>query len=75
MNVDLAVLRKEAAARTIHKADRLALWWLDPKFIEALEGVVGRDTTTELVRTDVQLYVAVGGRVIEERVSGKRIVA
>ncbi len=72
---DLAVLRKDAASRPIHKAEQLAIWWLDPKFIEALEGVVGRDTTMELVRTDGQLYVTVGGRVIEGRVSRESLLA
>jgi hypothetical protein len=42
--VDFADLRKGATSRPIHKADRLTNWWLDPKFIETLEGVVGRDT-------------------------------
>jgi len=62
---DVDLLRKDAASRPIHRVDELAIWCLEPRFLDALEPLVGRDTRIELVRTEGQLYATIDGRVIE----------
>jgi uncharacterized protein YaeQ len=64
-HVDAAQLRREASSRPIHKVDEIAVWRLEPSFLDALEARVGRTTKLELARSDGRLYVTVGGEVIE----------
>ena len=70
---DVDLIRRDAASRPIHRAGELAIWRLEPRFIEALEEVCGRDTTIELVHTEGQLYATVGGKVIEGHVRRERL--
>lgn len=65
---DLALLRKDAASRPIHKAEDLVIWWFEPSFLAELETLIDRDVKLEIVRTEGQLYVTIGGRMIESRV-------
>ncbi len=64
-HADLALLRREAQSRPIHKVEAIEVWRLEPSFLDALEARVGRNTKLEIVRTDGQLYVTVGGATIE----------
>ncbi len=66
---DVALLRKDAATRPIHRAEALAIWCLETRFLDELEAVIGRDTNIELVHTDGQLYATIGGKVIEGSVT------
>ena len=61
----LALLRKEAATRAIHKVETIDVWRLDPAFLDALDPKISRNTKFELVRSDGQLYVTLEGGVIE----------
>jgi len=71
---DVNLLRKDAASRPVHRAEALAIWWLEPRFLDALEEVVGRDTHIELVHTDGQLYVTINGKVIEGTITRESLV-
>ena len=64
-HVDAALLRREASSRAIHKIDEIAVWRLEPSFLDALEEQIGRTTKLELARSDGRLYVTVGDEVIE----------
>lgn len=61
----LTQLRRDAANRAIHKAETIAVWQLEPAFLDALEAKIDRRCELELVRTDGHLYVNVGGDAIE----------
>lgn len=62
---DLAPLRREITGRPVHKVETIEVWRLDTPLMDALEKVVDRHTKLEVVRTDGQLYVTVGGKVLE----------
>ncbi len=64
-HVELALLRKEAATRAIHKVEDIAVWLIAARFLDALEAHVDRHTKLELVRNDGTLYVTVDGETIE----------
>lgn len=64
-HVPLAQLQREAATRAIHKAEQIRVFRLSPTFLDALEAGLGRTTSLEIVRTDGQLYVTIGGNVTE----------
>lgn len=66
---DVALLRKDAATRPIHRAEALAIWCLETRFLDELEAAIGRDTNIELVHTDGQLYATIGGKVLEGNVT------
>ncbi|MFO0745342.1 MAG: YaeQ family protein [Myxococcota bacterium] len=65
---DLALLRKEAASRPIHKLADIAVWPLASALLDELEPHVGRETKLELVRSDGVLYLTVAGRTLESRI-------
>lgn len=62
---DLTTLRREAATRPIHKLGDIEVWLLTPAFLDALDARIERNTRLEVVRTDGQLYVTIGEKVIE----------
>ncbi len=64
-HAEVAQLRKEARAKAIHKVDAIEVWRIDPKFLDALEAKMQRNTKLELTRNDGQLYVAVSGTTLE----------
>jgi len=72
---DVGLLRKDAATRPVYKAEALAIWCLETRFLDALEEVVGRDTNIELVHTDGQLYATIGGKLIEGQLTRESLVA
>ncbi len=76
--VDLAGVRREAAARTIHKADAVEVWHIEPALVEALEQRIDRHAKLDLSRNDGRLYVDVGGASLEgaiERFSLASLIA
>ena len=73
-HVDLVLLRREAQTRSIHKIEVIEVWRLEPAFLVALEARVDRNTKLELVRTDGQLYVTVGGVTIEGTIERASLV-
>jgi uncharacterized protein YaeQ len=64
-HVEPSLLRKEAASRAIHKVDAIEVHRFDPKFIDAIEAKLDRNTKLEIVRTDGVLYVTIGGGQLE----------
>ena len=56
---------RSAGTRSIHRADHIELWRLEPAFLDALAPHIDRNTRLELVRNDGQLYVTIGDTVLE----------
>jgi uncharacterized protein YaeQ len=61
----LALLRREAATRPIHRVESIDVRLLEPSFLDALEPKIDRTTKLELLRNDEQLYVTFSGTTIE----------
>jgi uncharacterized protein YaeQ len=74
-HVDAALLRREASTRSVHKVGEIEVWRFEPSFLDAVERTFGRTTKLEIARTDGQLYVTVGGDVIEGASERVRLVA
>jgi uncharacterized protein YaeQ len=70
----LTQLRRDAANRTIHKVETIAVWQLEPTFLDALERKIDRRCALELVRTDGQLYVNLGGDAIEGTIASGSLI-
>jgi uncharacterized protein YaeQ len=71
-HVDLALLQREAATRAIHKVEAIDVWRVETALLDAVDAKLDRNAKLEIVRTDGQLYVTIGGDAIEgaiERVS------
>jgi uncharacterized protein YaeQ len=64
-HVDLALLRREASTRPIHKVESIEVWRMAPALLDALEPMLERSTTLEIARNDGTLYVTGGGKVVE----------
>jgi uncharacterized protein YaeQ len=64
-HVDAGLLRRQTTTRAIHKVEEIEVWRFEPSFLDAVERTFGRTTKLEIARTDGQLYVTVGGDVIE----------
>lgn len=64
-HVDLLLLRREAASRAIHRVDDIAVWRVEPAFLDALEGKFDRHTKLALLRTDGALYATLGDKTLE----------
>ena len=63
---DPRLLLNQAGERDIHKADRIEIYALDPKFLDQLGALTDRNSKWTLMRNDGVLYVTVG----EKTVSG-----
>jgi uncharacterized protein YaeQ len=64
-HVEMAMLRKEALNKPIHRMEEIEVWRLEPAFLAALEEKIARTTTLDITRNDGQLYVAVDGDTLE----------
>jgi len=64
-HVDLALLRREAATRAIHKLEAIEVWRVEAAFLDELDAKLDRNAKLEIVRTDGQLYVTIDGAPIE----------
>jgi uncharacterized protein YaeQ len=62
-SADIAALRDEAAS--IHHAAAIEVWQLDASFLDAVGERLERTMALEVVHTGGQLYVTVGGAVLE----------
>ena len=72
---DPSLLQREAASRPIHKIETIEVFALKGSFLDALEAATDRTSKWELVHTDGQLYVTIGGKVIEGTVTRHSLVA
>lgn len=70
----LTQLRRDAAGRAIHKAETIAVWLLEPAFLDALAATLERKDELELVRTDGQLYVTIRGQAIAGTITRDALV-
>jgi uncharacterized protein YaeQ len=73
-HVELGLLRKEAGSRPIHRASDIALWRVEPGFLDELEGKIDRNTKLSLLRTDGALYVTVGDKTVEGTITREVLV-
>jgi uncharacterized protein YaeQ len=71
---DLNALRREASARTIHKAESIDVFHLDAAFLDSLEPRFGRNTKLEIVHTDGDLYVTIDGQSLSTPLGRHRLV-
>lgn len=62
---DPALLIKAVRGKGVHRADDIELYALEPVFLDALDAASDRNARWELVHTAGQLYVTIGGKVIE----------
>jgi len=68
-HVELGMLRKEAATKPIHRVAEIAVWRIDPAFLEALEEKVTRNMKLEVTRNDGQLYLVIDGTTFETTIT------
>ena len=73
-HVELAMLRREAESRAIHRVEAIEVFRFEPAFLDALEPKIERNTTLELVRTDGQLYVTIDGKQLEGAITACSLV-
>jgi uncharacterized protein YaeQ len=62
---ELALLLRQTEGQTIHKADAIELWGIEPVFIDALVPKIERRTRLEVTRTDGAVYVTIGKETVE----------
>jgi uncharacterized protein YaeQ len=62
---DPELIMREARSKAIFRAERIEVFEVPPAFLSALEEKIDRHTKLELVRTEGQLYVNVGGATLE----------
>jgi uncharacterized protein YaeQ len=67
-------LLREAGTRAIYKVEEIAVWRLEPSFLDALDAKVDRNTKFELVRSDGALYVTVGGETLHGTIARHSLV-
>ena len=72
---NLALLRKEASSRVIHKQDEIEVWPIDGSFLDALEAKLERKTSMDLTRNEGRIYVTVGGEHFETEVVPTTLIA
>jgi len=74
-HAEMHQLRKEARAKAIHKVEAIEVWRFEPRFLDAIEAKMERNTKLELTRNDGQLYVAIGGATVEATLAPQSLVA
>lgn len=70
----LLQLRREASSRPIHHVEAIALWLLEPAFLDALGELIDRNITIELMRNDGLLYATVAGTTVQGTVTRSSLV-
>lgn len=66
-------LRKEAATKAIHKVEAIEVFRFEPKFLDAIDAKMERNTKLELTRNDGQVYVAIGGETLEATLAAQSL--
>jgi uncharacterized protein YaeQ len=73
---DPAQLQKEAArAKSIHRAEDIEIYALEPAFLDALAAITDRNTKFGLVHNGGELYVTVGTKSVTGVVTRHSLVA
>lgn len=73
-HVELALLRREAASRAIHRVGDIAVWRVEGHFLDALEKKIDRHTKLGLLRTDGALYVTIADKTVEGTITRNSLV-
>jgi uncharacterized protein YaeQ len=71
---DLMLLRREVAKKPIHKVEEIEVYAFEPSFVDAIEAKIEKRTKMDLLRTEGQLYVTIGGSTIEGSVRRSSLV-
>jgi uncharacterized protein YaeQ len=61
----LALVRKEAMSKAIHRGEAIEVWRFEPTFLDAMEPHVERTTRLEVTHTGGQMYVTIGKAMFE----------
>lgn len=62
---ELELLRREAASRTVHRLEEVAVWPIEGAFLDGLEPYLTRNCSWSLLRNEERLYLTVGERTFE----------
>jgi len=68
-HVELSLLLREASARPIHHVERIEVYRLEPEFLDELAAKLDKNSKFEVVRTDGQLYITLGGQTLNGSLS------
>lgn len=60
-HVELPLLLREASARAIHHVEQIEVYRLEAEFLDELDRKLDKNSKFEVVRSDGQLYVTIGG--------------
>jgi uncharacterized protein YaeQ len=71
---DLALLRRQAAARPIHKVASIDVWPLDGSFLDALASKLARTTKLDVTRSSGVLYTTIAGATLETPIERASLV-
>ena len=63
-HVDLPLLQREASGRAIHQVERIDVYRLEAEFLDAIDRKLDKNSKFEIVHTDGQLYVTLGGETL-----------
>jgi len=74
-HVELPLLLREASARVIHRVEQLEVFRFEPEFLDALDQKLDKNSKFEIVRTDGQLYVTIGGETLNGSLTPCSLVA
>ena len=72
---DPAQLQKETRGKSIHRAEEIEIYALDPAFLDSLAELTGRNTKWGLVRNGGEIYVTVGDTSVTGAVTRHSLVA
>jgi uncharacterized protein YaeQ len=72
---DPAVLQKAFAGKTIHRAEEIALYALEPAFLDAAIAATDRNSRWTLVHTAGQLYLTAGDTTLSGAVTRHPLVS
>lgn len=64
-SAELALLRREASSRPIHRLAEIEVWRLSPGFLDPLEPHLTRNCSFDLLRNEGRLYVTFGAHTFE----------
>ncbi|HYQ46452.1 MAG TPA: YaeQ family protein [Polyangiaceae bacterium] len=68
-HVELSLLLREASARPIHQLERILVYRFEPEFLDTLDRRLDKNSKFEVVRTEGQLYVTIGGETLNGTLS------
>lgn len=70
---DVEQFQKQLAGKRIFRAEEIPIYSLERRFVEQLAGLVDRRTTLAITVTEGQLFVAIGGQVLDTQITEYRI--